>query len=566
MPELSFQALDVIAISKIILFFTFVVFLLAIRYKNKTWLLSLLASISLTVFYIVFSWSFKKMWWGNNGDEIFIISFLSQVLHDNPLKDFYYHGLPAFYPPLYFWITGLFSRLFTANAITAAKIGVSLTIFFWFFGTFIWQKIYYVFINKGNKNSLIKGKSILLFLFPLIYFFLIDFNDLILKPYETLPAMLLAILLGFIAESFSSDKWKLKEYLFFGISGALLFLSYYFWWFMAIPTLLMLVIFSKNKFKNLLRTTIIGGIILLLSLVYIGPLFLSYLGGIENWQALYFVPKDFSTFVSFSLFSWRGLLLLIGLIGLIVYRKQQFFKANLILVISCYLYQFISIILYVFGANALQAAKPFLFLTTASLALGAAKLFFELWQRYVKPLSNSYKFNISLIILIFSVYFWPMTSFVDDPVVRRQIDINQSFPSAFYLSESIKENVDNYSKKTWLSSGVPEINAYLNLHYFIAHNPHFSHPASLYSERMSFIKELSKAREEDFKNLLNNSPIDALLLYKQSDSQNYSLFFWADNYPNGGKELVIKIPKSQISLLQWEKAYEDKEWLILLKR
>ena len=565
MPELSFQAINIIAYSKVILVIAFISFFLLIRYKQKPWLLSLAASIFLTSFYLIFSWSFKKMWWGNNGDEIFIISFLSQVLHDNPLKDFYYHDLPTFYPPLYFWLTGLISRLFTNNAITAAKIGVSLTLAFWFFGTFLWQKIYQFFVNRKIEISLFAKNGVLLFLFPLIYFFLVDFNDIILKPYETLVALMLAILLGFIAESFLQEKWTIREYLFFGISGALLFLSYYFWWFMAIPSLFILVFLSHNKLKNFIRLSLIGLIMIAISAIYIFPLFSSYLGGMENWQALFFIPSDFSTFLSFSLFSWKGLIMLSGLIGLIIYRQENFFKANLILVICSYLYQFLSIVLYLSGANALQAAKPFLFLATASLALGAAKLFFELWQTYTKKLSGKNKFNILLIILIFSVYFWPMASFVDDPVVRRQLDINQSFPSAFYLAAKVKENVSDYSARTWLSSGAPEINAYLNVHYFIAHNPHFSHHASLYSQRMALVNDLSLAEAQDFVYLINKSPIDALLLYKQDSLDYYPLFFWADNYPNGGREEMIKIPKAGVDLLNWQKAYEDREWLVLVK-
>lgn len=565
MPELTFQVINIIAYSKIILAVAVITFLLIIKYKNNPWLLSLVSSIFLVIFYVIFSWSFKKMFWGNNGDEIFIVSFFSQVLQGNMLKDFYYNNLPAFYPPLYFWLTGYLSRFFANNAITAAKIGVSFTLAFWFIGTFIWQKIYQVFINKKISTNLFAKKGILFFLFPLIYFFLIDFNDIILKPYETLTALILAILIGFIAESFLQEKWRIREYVFFGVSGAVLFLSYYFWWFIAIPGLFILILLSNRKWKNFLRVSLIGLIIVILSAPYIFPLFSSYLGGMENWQALFFIPNDFSTFVSFSLFSWRGLVLLAGLTGLIIYRHESFFKANLALVISAYLYQFLSIVIYIFGANPLQAAKPFLFLTTASLALGAAKLFFEIWRYYEKKLSKNNRFNIVLIILIFSIYFWPMTNFIDSQVVRQQLVSNQTFPPAFYLAENIKEKIKDYDTRTWLSSGLPEINAYLNIHYFIAHNPHFSHHASLYSKRMELINSLSQANKEEFIVLINDSPIDTLLLYKGSDPSYYPLFFWADNYPNGGRELMIKISKENIDSLNWNIIHEDREWLILTR-
>ncbi len=565
MPEISFQALNIIAYSKVLLVIAFVSYLLVLRYKNRTWLLALLASVFLSAFYLILSFNFKKMWWGNNGDEIFIISFLSQSLLDNPLKDFFYHSLPAFYPPLYFWLTGIVSRPFVSNAISAAKIGLAITLFLWFIGTYYFQKIYQYISEKKIGTKLFSFNSRYFFIVPLLYLFILDFNDIILKPYETLPALLLVILIGFIAESFSCQKWSIKEYLFFAISGGLLFLSYYFWWFIAIPALFALVIFSENKILNLKRLIIIGLGIFLVAAIYIIPLFLSYLNGMENWQALYFVPTDFSNFFPFSILSWKGILMLIGLIGLVINYRKPFFRANLFILISCYLYQFVSIILFLSSKSPLQAAKPFLFLATATLVIGASKLLMDAWFKYIAPLSGGKRYIASVVILIFSLSFWPMASFMDDPVVRRQIDINLEFPASYYLANNIMDNVNEPEKRTWLSSGVPDINAYIPMKYFISHNPHFSHHAAKYSERLSFVDKLSNLNEEEFITSINNSEIDALLLYKQGDVDYFPIFFWQDNYPNGGKEGLIKIAKEKVYGLNWEMAYEDSQWLVYLK-
>jgi len=564
MLELSLQTIDIIAFSKLLLLITFITVLMILRYCNKPWLLTLVAGLSIAIFYLILSWPLKKMWWGNNGDEVFIFSFLSQVLSGNALNDFYYHGLPNFYPPLYFWLTGLISRLTADNAISASKIGVTVTVFFWFIGTYFWQKLYWDIINKKSSNFIASKKWFWL-LVPLILFFLTDFNDIILKPYETLPALLLVLLIGMIAESFSVSRWSYKEYLFFGISGGIIFLTYYFWWFMAIPALFTLVLFSQYKKKNFLRIIGVGGVMFGVSAIYLIPLFVSYLGGIENWQALFFVPKDLSTFLPFADISVRTLLVVGGILGLIAYHKKSFIKANIVLLFFGFVYQFVSIVLYVLGGNALQAAKPFLFLGTASIAVGSAYLLLEGWEKHIKHLPVTRKQLIVLGVVIFSLPFWPMTKFIDDPVVINQLEKDLKPPSAYYLSPKVKNNVPDYLDRTWLSSGIPEINAYMPIHYFIAHNPHFSHHASKYSERMKVLQNLAMAENEEFVKLINQTPIDALILYKQDDSMNYSFYFWADNYPNGGKELVIEIPKDKFTSLGWTKKYEDKEWIIYTK-
>lgn len=565
MLELSLETIEIIAISKIILVLTILISILIIKYgKNKPLLFTLLMTISVSSFYIVLSWPLKTMIWGNNGDEIFIGSFLSQVLKGNALNDFYYHDLPPFYPPLYFWCTGLISRFFTNNAVAANKIGVLSILILWFSGIYLWLKIYYRFI-KEKASDLITSKQWFWFTSPLLFFFLIDFNDIILKPYETLPALALVILLGIIAEAFSEKKWSLKHYLFFGISGGILFLSYYFWWFIAIPALFTMALLNQNKKVNLLRTIAIGLIMFIISAIYLIPLFISYLNGIENWQALFFIPQDFSSFLPFMELSWKSIIIIIGIISLITYRKRSFIKINILLILFSYTYQLVSILLFLNGGNAIQAAKPFLFLVTVSITTAASYLLIDLSNKYWHKLSHEKQKILIISTLIFSIAFLPMVGFIDDPAVREQIENDLKQPSAFYLAPKIKNNIENYNEKTWLSSGIPEINVYLALHYYVAHNPHFSHHAAIYSERLNFIKELSDSNQIEFIKLINESPIDALLLYKEPNTLDYPFFFWQDNYPNGGKELEINIKKEYINSLNWKKAYEDSEWIIFLK-
>jgi hypothetical protein len=561
--ELSLVTVQIIAWSKILLFLSFLaIFYFIIKYP-KSWIFSLAFSFIFSVFYFILSFPLQTMWWGNNGDELFVLGYLGQNLFSSPFNDFYYHNLPVFYPPLYFWISGFFGKFFAQNAISLAKFGVMSALFIWFIGTFLWTKLYYKSIDV--KKRIITSNSWFWVLIPFIFFILMDFNDIILKPYETLPALFLVIYVGLFAEAIKEKKWKKKHFAFFGLTGGVLFLSFYFWWFVAILALFTLAFLSSSKYKNTIRIAIIGVIMFIFSAPYLIPLVASLLKGSENWQALCFVHQEFNTFLPFSTLSWKSLILLSGVLGLLLFYNKPFIKANLLLLFFTFLYQFINIVVFIVGGSPIQPAKQFLFLGSATLAVGSAYLVIWLWKRYITDFSLEKRNIIAIMALILSVTFWPMASFIDDPVVRNQIEKDLKAPRELDFSEKIKDQVPDYRDRTWLSSGMPVINAYIPLHYYIAHNPHFSHPASIYSERMSTISDLSLASDSDFVEIIEKTSINALLLYKNSQHDTYPLFFWQDNFLNGGKELLVEIPKSGVESLGWKKVYDDKDWVILLK-
>lgn len=128
----------------------------------------------------------------------------------------------------------------------------------------------------------------------------------------------------------------------------------------------------------------------------------------------------------------------------------------------------------------------------------------------------------------------------------------------------------NFKNYTWLSSGAPVINAYIPLNYYIAHNPHFSHQASIYSKRLETIQKISLAKtSQEFISLTDRGypkKIDALLLYADKKNDSYAFFYWQDNYPNGGKEGYIQIPKYLITEEYWNKIYDNGDWYIFVRK
>jgi len=433
------------------------------------------------------------------------------------------------------------------------------------------QKIYWL-KNKSTPADELKiiNTNWFWLLGPVIFFLLLDFDTIILKPYEAITAILGVILIGLIAENLDNNAWGYKKYLFFGISSGLIFLTYYFWWFIFIPALLFLCLQSKDKIKNLSKVIILGLIILIISLPYLLPLILSYVKyGMENWQAVFFVPQDLATFSPWSILSLKLPFLIAGLFGLTYFLKNKFIKANLLIFIFCYLYQFINIMYFLFGQKPYQSSKPFLFLSTASLSVGAAySLIYIRRIISIKFPAFQIKAAATAAIIIF-LPLAPFVKFIDDPVAISQIEKNLSAPKITALVPEIKK-IEGYENFTWLSSGAPELNGYLPLSYYIAHNPHFSHQASNYSKRMEEIVKLSKAENgEEFINIINGGypkKIDALLLYYDKKNETYPLSFWQDNYPNGGEELTINLPAEAISDKYWNKIYDNKEWKIFIKK
>lgn len=569
MPELNIQVLQILALSKIIFFIFFVSSLTILLLKKpKIWMLGIVLML-IPIFYFIMSWPLQTMFWGTNGDEVFIASFFGKILNGNMFHDFYYDFLPPFYPPLYFWTVGLIAKIFTTNAVYAAKLGSFLSLLSWFSMPIL---ISYLKKNKFSEEKYdITDSRWFFIVYPITLFLMLDFDSIITKPYETLSAMLCIIFLGFILKKFNR-KWGLKDYIIFGMLGAILFMIYYFWWFVLIPSLFLLALISKTKISNITKIIILGIIILVLSSVYLAPLILSFIKyGIENWQAIFFVPPDLNSFIPWNIINLKTPLFILGFLSLIVFFKRNIFiKSSAIILFFCYIYQFLNIMLFAFGKKPFQSAKPFLFLGSATIAIGLSYLIIYIYSFIKNKFSDQHARIFCIAIFLYTLPLWPFAKFIEDPIVLEQLQKDLAVPQEKILAQEIKKSLPNFKDYTWLSSGAPVINTYIPLNYYIAHSPHFSHQASIYSKRLETIERMSLAKTaQEFTDLADNGypeKIDALLFYINKESDSYAFFYWKDNYPNGGKEGYIQIPKNLITNEYWDKVYDNGDWYIFIKK
>ncbi len=559
---LSLATITILAWAKII-GFAFVFLGLYFIWTKKSvnyWVYS--TALVIILFFWVFSKPLQTMFWGNVGDELLILAYLSKTLLGNLSHDFYYDWLPQFYPPLYFWLAGIFAKPFAVNAIGAAKVGVLGTLLVWLLGAYYYQKLWWqkIYQNKFEFKQIIENNWFW-FLFPALYFLSLDFANIIFKPYEAISALFGVMLLSFFARALWQKNWPNKYYLFFGISAGLVFLTFYFWFAILIPAVLLIIILNNYSAfggirlgVNLKRIFKIFLVFLPLALVFVGPLVWSYFKyGIENGQATHFVAEDFFSFLPWQNFSLQSLLFLLGLASLFLFYKKSAIKSMAWVLIFSFAYQIFNLILFISGFKPIQASKPFYFLATAALSFSATYLLVHFYQKY-KAIKYS-KAILSLVFILLSGLL-PHFSFIEKPEVLRQIEADLVRPKIASLAKDLKEVVPDYQNYTWLSSGSSELNAYLPLSYYLANSIHFSHHAALFSER------LTKLKNQEL-----NPEINALLLYDDGlNKDNYILNFWVDNYPNGGKDEQVYLAKSLIIDSEWSLVYIKNKWLIFLRK
>lgn len=570
MTELSITAITIVAYSKAV-FFIYVAGTICLLWRRKGPLEHLiLTTTAVVIFYVILSWPLKTMWWGNTGDENLILAFLTQVLHGNFYRDFYHAWLPPHYPPLYFWLTGSIARLFTVNAVQAAKVGVTLVLAVWFIMSNILKRLYEKTAPNTTDDNPI-GTTWFWFLSPLLFLLMIDFDAIITKPYEVLSALLVVMATGLYARSLEAARWKSSHYIFFGLVGGILFMTFYFWFFIAFAALLVVTIISKERKRSLLRIGLTSLIIGVVASPYVVPLLFSYLRyGIENWQGHYFVPSDFATVIPWD-FSTLGLIALGGLMALLLEsRRSAFIRSVLIVLAASYVYQFMGVAQFLSGMLPVVPSKPFPFLTDACLAIGAAYGACRLFQTYGHSFSLTAQKTLAVIVFVLLVSGMPFVRFIDTPKILAQLQHDIDSTADTSLAHAIVSSVPDYSEHTWLVSDTPAVNGLLPLSYYVSFNQHYSHHAAQFTRHFDLIKRLAMAQTpEQFNAIIDEgSPrkIDALALYSDPGSQDYQLFFWVDNYPNGGKEQVVSIPRSLIGSPAWSEKYTSSDWSIFTRR
>ena len=562
---LGTTTINALAFGKLLFFGALVVGVFGYRRleKTKQWfplagvvilgIIALQASIFLGV---------HTLWNLLSGDELLVAANYQRVIGNGFGHDFVYQNLPPFYPPLFFYMVGGIGQLLHLSGVGAAKLGAAIATAFVPF-------IVWAFARPSIRQAdSVFAKPYVWLLLSLLPFVTVDYPSLLTKPYEFLSAI--SVLLWFIwtqrlaIRPEKPYRWLLVS----GVIGAILFSTYYLWFVMvAIAVLISCPWYERSRrWVYFGRWAAVAGLTAVGSAWYWIPLALSYRQfGMENWQPAFFIASDFNFFPPLE-FTLRSFWLWLGLAALLCYRRREVVRPALYLLAATYVWQIMSLAATLFGDAPFQAARGFTFLGEIILSFGAAygvaawlspvphgfsqikEILRDRIQGVSIPSSGTpaTRFFIAWLILCVGL---PFGLWLDQESTKQRIEELRKSDRATEMFTTYFRTHPADAQLSTLSFH-PKLNAFTALPQYISYNQHYSHPAANFSQRFNYLASISSAptaQEFHRRFILENpyAPIEQLILYEYQG--NYELYFWLDDYPNGGREAVVRWPTNLIA-------------------
>lgn len=558
---LTAELLQNIAMARLILITSIALLLfLAFKVKNQSiWAMG--AGLAWAMGAATLLFPTHTLLWGNQGDETFQIAFMERVISGQPLTDFFYANLSPFYPPLYFWIFGTLGRIFNWDGISAAQWGIVVT-----YALLPIAALSFAKLCRWNPTE--QRTALLLSLATLL---LIPTEALLLKPYEAAAALFSVLWIVAFLKLLREPSRRLRIIL--GITGGFIFLLYYFWFILLIPAMIIaMMAYRKNSKENVISFTVIGVIVTCISSPFLVPYLTDLVTlGQENYQSVYFFPSDtylYAPWLSLSLLGCAAL----GSMATYVIKKEWTYEQQAILALggSILAWHTIQLITLALGEKSIMLSKPFLFLGGISLLLPLTETISTGWNTRDPSWRQHHTKRILAAAVITLSPLLPNGLFLNDTKIQTQIEQNLLPKTSSFVAENIRVFVPDYASRTWLVSGLQDLNGILPLTHYLAWNPHFSHPAAHWGSRLEELKRIaSLTTATEVTTALDNNGINALLFYKATDEAGnlyYPFFYEEDFWPNGTESKEIRFNPNLFTSEDWTIAQEDNEWRVLLRK
>ncbi len=253
-------------------------------------------------------------WNGFWGDQGFRIAMIRRFMTYDFFTDFYHSDLPPFYPPFFFWGAAILGRLFDAAPHLMLKVGTTLLytvgpiLAYW-----LWRKT----VTPLRAGCIT------------VVTFLIHPTIIMSAPHEFI-AMTLFIPWWLAYVDSAAVARKTSSWVFGGILGGLLFMTYYYPFFIgALAMLWRLGRVFRGKWRGSAELReVAGGIkVLLVAAIASSPFWLPLLVSMlsndaHSSQNRWFHTGYANLGLMFLDITWEGLLSLAGLLLVIMYRQR----------------------------------------------------------------------------------------------------------------------------------------------------------------------------------------------------------------------------------------------------
>ncbi|MCW5876199.1 MAG: arabinofuranosyltransferase [Anaerolineales bacterium] len=512
--------------ARLIIFVTlFACAFIFMRIQNEQFKVELVAVLlgvcfSALVFYVLreTSYSFN----GIAGDQGFITVQVTKFAYFSKSVDFAYAQLPAFYPPLYFFVLGKIAAALSIEPYKIIKYGLIVVAFFLpLVSVKLWSRI-----RAGE-----------LAVFPL--FALLIFQEWY-KPYEWLTLVAFIPWWLYAIEGIEPKKgasfgcWLLNS-----LIGAVLFSTYYYWFFIGGISLILRIVFRpireefgfdyKSGFMVLLGSAIFSS-------AYWAPFLASMWrsGGWTSYQNRYFLPDFNNLTFPFLESSSTGLLLLAGLAYLLVTFKHNRISSGLLgLLIGAYVWQILGYVGLLFDTPLLifKARDFIVYLLAAATGLAIG----EVWSYAKRKAAWKERWAPSLLGATIILGLFTGQSVVKglvenellQPALRTQYPTDLVSGYRKIVGEEPVGHVILGDGNTYVLS------AYMPVFQFLSWAADYSHPAGLYEERVDFLQKLSRLENPAWfaAALMNNryDHVNEILLH--NTGENYGFGYRPNQFP-----------------------------------
>jgi len=460
--------------------------------------------------------SFNAYW----GDQKFRQAMILKLASFGWLTDFYFKDLPPFYPPLYYSLLALYSRVFSLEAFKMLKIG---SLYIYLFGPFLlywlWRKIV-----TPTQAALITVFSFL--------FCSMGKGSPLIAPHAFIANSIFIPWWLYYIERVKDSPSSWRYYIGGSIIGAAIFMTYFYPFFIGgFLILLRLTILRGWKYYyrdssfSLKRTWHVLFGSALLSAPYWLPLFYEMfrLGSKPARQGWHHIG---STGIAFPFIGWSipAILFLVGLVYALRRPSTPLNRGLLTLVGT-------TVFFYLCGAllgavdrpvNLIKANEFMLFFGGPVIGLAAAG--FVRREQINRRRVHVAAIVVSIILLFF---LHNMNSFAKHEMVRTA----RTAHVAYWVERN--EFIDDYPGSVFLT-GNEELYAFYPVYAFLGVNQHYCHPASQFEKRFDFLNRLRAADHPALFNLaLRHNRFDPVdFIMPRVAFKRLELTFALSNYPN----------------------------------
>ncbi|MBN2227635.1 MAG: arabinofuranosyltransferase [candidate division Zixibacteria bacterium] len=511
------------------------VWLSSLSHRWKSGLLvgmfSLYGVIAVSLVFNGTPFGFNAYW----GDQKFRTAMILKFITFFGWPDFYYKDLPAFYPPLYYFLLSIYARVFSVEAFKMIKIGTVLIylagpgLLYW-----LWCRLTTPFASA-------------LAVIATFLFCSVGMNAIYVFPHAFLAnAFFVPWWLYYVGQARARSRYGWSFYLVGGVIGGMIFMTYYYVFFIGGLLWVVRTVWLRLRPSTLKhpwhpgRALGVLALAALFSAPYWLPLAWSMITiGADPAQQEWHHADSTGILFRFQNFSIIGMVFLAALYYAVRRRYFPRYRELVLLLGAAFLFFFIGTIL-----GALQKpiiiikarefvsmlAGPLVGLTAAGL-LRRPGIFGK--ARFAVPVMAS--------LLLFFLLIESNTIAGHDAVRTAR----KSHPQTFHADPDDM----NRLKGAVFLTGVEELPVFCPVYNFFSINQHYSHPAGRFLERYRFLFALQNLDDPYLLYLAMRfniyDPIDAIMPRRKDNI--FEFYAAVSNYPNRFVTRTLSFPVSLFS-------------------